>query len=91
MRAAYLVEDRPDLAYCVREIAKGIANPREVHQVSLKRLARYVRIRPRMLQRFPFQGQVGCLAAWSDSNHAGCVRTRKSTSGTVTMFGECCV
>ena len=77
MRAACLAQDRPDLDYCVRELAKGMANPKEVHQVSLNRLAIYVRHRPRMVQRFPFQGQVSCLAAWSDSNHAGCVRTRK--------------
>lgn len=49
MRAAYLAQDRPDLAYCVRELAKGMANPKEVHQVALKRLARYVRHRPRMV------------------------------------------
>ena len=71
IRAAYLAQDRPDLAYCVRELAKGMAYSKEVHQVSLKRMARYVRHRPRMVQLFPFQGQVSCLAAWSD---AGCVR-----------------
>lgn len=78
MRAAYLSQDRPDLAYCVRELAKGMASPKETHQASLKRMARCVRHRPRVVQLFQFQGQVGCLAAWSDSNHAGCVRTRKA-------------
>ena len=33
-RAAYLAQDRPDLAYCVRELAKGMASPKETHQVS---------------------------------------------------------
>ena len=29
MRAAYMAKDRPDLSYCVRELAKGMASPKE--------------------------------------------------------------
>eukprot|EP00973_Karenia_brevis_P025504 3520115-Karenia_brevis.AAC.1 len=31
------------------------------------------------------------LVVYSDSDHAGCKRTRRSTSGTVVMFGMHCI
>ena len=53
MRAAYLSMDRPDLQYACRELAKSMAQPTQRHMTALKRLARYLRLKPRLVQHFP--------------------------------------
>ena len=55
MRAAYLAQDRPDLQVATRSLAQGLQQPTVRHQLMLKRLARYLRYRPRMAQFFPHQ------------------------------------
>ena len=91
MRAAYLSQDRPDLQQAVRELAKGMSAPQQRHWQALKRLARYLRYRPRVVQHFSDQEMVTELEAWADADHAGCVRTRKSVSGGVVMRGLSCI
>ena len=54
---------------------------------ALKRLARYLKERPRMIFRLPFQ-QCEALDIYSDTDWAGCLRTRKSTSGGCAMLGQ---
>ena len=39
-RANYLAADRPDIMYSVKEICRGMANPRRAHWHKLKRLGR---------------------------------------------------
>ena len=48
----------------------------------LKRAARFVLGKPRPVQEFPMQGRKGVATVFSDSDFAGCRRTRKSTSFT---------
>ena len=91
MRAAYLSQDRPGLQFAARGLAKGMKEPTERHGAALKRLARFLKARPRLVQHFPVQGTVKDLESWADADHAGCIRTRKSTSGGVLMLGSCCI
>lgn len=91
MRAAYLAQDRPDLQVATRSLAQGLQNPTERHMGMLKRVARYLRYRPRMAQFFPHQTKMDPFAMWSDADHASCIRTRKSVSGGVLMLGNCCI
>eukprot|EP00435_Cladocopium_sp_Y103_P007958 s1954_g2.t1 len=95
MRAAYLAQDRPDIQVATRLLAQGLQKPTANHMLMLKRLARYVRHRPRMAQVFPHQKTINPFVMWSDADHAGCVKTRKYVSGGVLMFvlmlGGCCV
>ena len=91
MRAAYLAQDRPDLQVATRSLAQGLQQPTVRHQLMLKRLARYLRYRPRMAQFFPHQTYFNPFVMWTDSDHAGCIKTRKSASGGVLMAGGCCV
>ena len=91
MRLNYAGQDRPDLAYVCRELAKGMSEPTERHVTMLKRCARYLALRPRVVQLFKWQDFPGTMHTWVDSNHAGCIRTRKSTTGVVTMFGDNCI
>ena len=44
--------------------------------------------RTRIVVKFNYQDAVNELEAWTDSDYAGCKRTRKSTSGGVTMWGH---
>jgi len=51
------------------------------------RIARYLKEKPRIVQRFKFQALPTVLTVECDSDFAGCQRTRKSTSGFVAMLG----
>ena len=87
MRLSYLAQDRPDLQVLAKELAKGLKNPTTAHWMMLKRGARYLRSRPRLVHLFPYQQSISRLDVWTDSDHAGCLRTRKSTSGYCIRLG----
>ena len=55
--------------------------------VALKRLCRYLRTRQRLVFRYDYQ-RATHIDTYSDTDHAGCVRTRKSTSGGCFMVGK---
>ena len=88
MRLSYLAQDRPDLQVLAKELAKGLKTPTTAHLVMLKRGARYLRSRPRVVHLFPRQNAISRLDVWSDADHAGCLRTRKSTSGYCIRLGN---
>ena len=54
----------------------------------LKRGVRYLRAYPRLIHLFPNQNQFSNLEVWVDADHAGCIRSRKSTTGTVLQLGK---
>ena len=86
-RANYLSADRPDCQYAAKEICRWMSSPTELAMTALKRLGRYLIGKPRLVFRYPYQdaNTVGC---YSDTDWAGCPRTRKSTSGGVILLGE---
>ncbi len=45
----------------------------------------------RIAIEYNFQRMPETLVVWSDADFAGRKRTRRSTSGGVVMFGNCCV
>ena len=87
-RANYSAADRIDIQYAVKELCRGMANPLVAHRRMLKRLARYLLGKPRVVSKFPRQYDSAELWAYSDSDWAGCEKTGKSTSGGVIMKGE---
>ena len=87
MRIGYISQDRTDLQRVMRELAKGMSAPTERHMELLKRCSRYLLHSPRVIQMFRRQRILTRLDVYSDSDHAGCIRTRKSTSGCVIMAG----
>ena len=87
MRLAYLAQDRPDLQVLAKELAKGLKNPTKAHWMMLKRGARYLKNKPRLIHLFPFQQTAHRLEVWCDADHAGCLRTRKSTTGYCIRIG----
>ena len=58
-----------------------MSEPSQSDWEALKRLGRYLKGRPRLVIRYKFQEPVTYLDAWTDSDWAGCVKTRKSTNG----------
>ena len=50
MRAAYLSQDRPDLSCSTKELARDMQKPSEQSMTNLKRLGRYLKKRPRLVQ-----------------------------------------
>ena len=88
MRAAYLSQDRPDLSCSTKELARDMQKSTEQSVTNLKRLGRYLKKRPRPVQLFVEQASttnVVRLDVYGDSDHAGCLKTRKSTTGMVLM------
>jgi hypothetical protein len=91
MRMAYLAQDRPDLQYTCKELARKMQSPNEDDMLNLKRAVRYAIGVPRVVVRFKRQRMRAHLDVYSDSDAAGCLRTRKSTSSTIVMHGDHCI
>ena len=86
-RANYIGLDRIDSAYAGKEAAWCLANPTRGDAVRLKRVGRYLVDRPRCEQLSPWQEMPEKILAYTGVDWGGCVRTRKSTSGGVLLFG----
>ena len=86
-RANYLATDRVDIAFAAKEICRDMSKPTEESWTRLKRLGRYLRGMPRLIEHFPTQ-ECNHLRVYADSDWAGCIATRKSTSGGVAMLGN---
>ena len=86
-RANYLSADRPDMQHAGKEVCRWMATPTEVALGALKRIGRYLEGHGRLVYKYSFQNasQVDC---YSDTDWAGCPRTRRSTSGGCLMLGK---
>ena len=90
-RAKYLAQDRADIGFTVKELCRHMSAPRKADQETLKRLGRYLPGKARVVSLFEYQEQPDTFEAVVDTDHAGCLRTRKSTSGGAVMFGKHCL
>ena len=85
-RSNYLAADRPELQFAAKEICRWMAHPTEHALNSLKRLGRYVAGRRRLVYMYHWQ-DVSRVDVYSDTDWAGCPKTRKSTSGGCVVLG----
>ncbi|CAK0882720.1 unnamed protein product, partial [Prorocentrum cordatum] len=88
MRAAYISPDRADLGDAVNNLAKCMQSPRQVDMVRLKRLGRYLKGRPRVVQTYRRDlritaGEPVNILVMVDSDNAGDKISRRSTVGQV--------
>ena len=90
-RANYLAQDRAEIQFSVKELARGMSAPTAEHWNALKRLARYLKAHPRVVTRFEYQEMPRELSIRVDSDWAGCAVTRKSTSGGTVQLGSHCL
>ena len=87
-RANYLAADRPDgVMYAAKEICRFMSKPTDLAMAALKRLARYLRNKPRLVFNYPFQS-ADRWEVYTDTDWAGRIRTRKSTSGGCLLLGS---
>jgi len=88
MRLCYLATDRPDLQHAAKELARRMQDPSPADVEQMKRAARFLLKHPRLVQDFPRQLESPqCITCYSDSDHAGCLRTRRSSSSAKIFFG----
>ncbi len=87
MRAAYLSLDRADIAETVKSLARHMQGPTSYSWGRLKRLGRYLSGKMRVVQEFHPQRMFDTIRVFCDSDHAGDLATRKSTTGLVCRLG----
>ncbi|GKA14181.1 retrovirus-related pol polyprotein from transposon TNT 1-94 [Tanacetum coccineum] len=78
---------RPDIVQAVCYCARYQARSTEKHLKEVKRIFQYLRGTINMGLWYP-KGSGFELIAFSDADHAGCVDTRKSTSGGIQFLGD---
>nr|GEX90778.1 retrovirus-related Pol polyprotein from transposon TNT 1-94 [Tanacetum cinerariifolium] len=83
----YLTSSRPDIVQAVCFCARYQSRPNEKHLKEVKRIFRYLRGTINMGLWYPKGSRFG-LTAFSDADHAGCIDTRKSTSGGIQFLGD---
>ena len=86
-RANYLSADRMDVQFAAKEICRWMATPTQQSWLALKRLCRYLVGLPRLVYRYEWQ-TVEAIDVYTDTDWAGCPRTRKSTSGGCVLVGS---
>ena len=98
-RVNFLALDRPDLLFPAKECSRSMAEPKRKDWQKLKRVGRYLIMRPRVVIHFEWQSPLDRATGstrkggpeestgYSDADWAGCSRTRRSTSGGVVTLG----
>ena len=81
-------QDRGDLSYASKEVARGMATPTRKDCIKLKKLIRYLLGAKRRATMFKWQDPPCMVDGFTDSDWAGCPRTRRSTSGGVLLHGQ---
>ncbi len=92
-RANYLSQDRTDIRFAVKELSRHMSKPRKQDQQALCRLAKYLKGKERWKQLFHYRENTSknsnkYVNVWVDTDYAGCVETRKSTSGGIIMINQ---
>ena len=86
-RCNYVSSDRPDIQFSSKEICRWMANPTESGVAALRRLGRYIEGHKRLIYEYPWQ-EAESVEVYSDTDWAGCIKTRKSTSGGCLLLGR---
>ena len=81
-----MVCTRPDIAYAVGMVSRFLSNPGKEHWIAVKWMMRYLRGTSNLC--LCFGGGKSHLVGYTDSDMAGDVDTRRSTSGYIFTFRE---
>ena len=87
----YLVHTRPDLAFAVGFVSRFMELPTKEHMMAVKRILRYVAGTTHYGLHYRRKTKEAGLIGYSDSDLAGDIDTRKSTSGSLFFLGNCLV
>ncbi|GJR69333.1 retrovirus-related pol polyprotein from transposon TNT 1-94 [Tanacetum coccineum] len=83
----YLTSSRPDIVQAVCYCARYQARPTEKHLKEVKRIFRYLKGTINIGLWYPKDSGFE-LTTFLDADHAGCLDTRKSTSGGIQFLGD---
>ena len=86
--ANFLAIDRGDTVHCAKELTRHMATPTTADWENMVRLGRYLKKRPRVQLWYTFQESPCQLETFSDTDWAGCRRTRRCTTGGYTVAGS---
>ena len=75
-RVKFLAIDRPDLQYASKESSRRKAKPVNKDWEILKRIARYLVSHRWLVHLYEWQDESPPISIYTDSDWAGCVRTR---------------
>ena len=83
----YMSADRPDISFAVKELAREMSGPTSRTEKGLIRIGKYLKSHPRCRLSFQWQRLPNRVTAHTDSDWAGCRKTRRSTSGGSLLIG----
>ncbi|KAK6137074.1 hypothetical protein DH2020_029185 [Rehmannia glutinosa] len=86
----YLTASRPDILHAVCLCARFQSNPKDSHMSAVKRIFRYLKGTIQYGLFYP-KNENFSLKGYSDSDYAGNIDDRKSTSGSCQFLGDCLV
>ena len=78
-RLNYLAVDRVDIQFATKELARTMAKPTRGDVLKAKKIGRYLVGVPRLVMTYRWNADAGVLSVYSDSDWAGCRKSRKST------------
>ena len=67
---------------------RRLSNPTVNDEAALKKIAKFLLGKPRLVSVFRYGKGSSEIIVESDSDHAGCINTRKSTSGGIIRWGD---
>ena len=90
-RGNFLSQDRTDIGFSTKELCREFAVPNRNSYNRLKRVARYLIGKPRLVYNYRWGDGVSkddCFDIYVDTDFAGCKESRRSTSGGVCLLGK---
>ena len=87
-RLNYMGQDDPTVQFAAKEICRKMTSPKVSDFMRVKRLVRFLLGIKAVQWRYPWQDNAANLKVFADSDWAGCLQTRRSTSGGLVMLGE---
>ena len=87
----FVVTDTPDLQFACKETCREMSAPTVQSWKKIKRIGRFFLHREKMVWIFPWKDGRGSLKVFTDSDCAGDLETKKSTSRGITTLGEHCL
>ena len=89
----YVAWDRPDIQFGTGSASRGASGPTTVDEMRVKRLARYLTHRKVLKWRFRFNTTEvnNKIEVYTDSDWAGDIPSRRSTSGGILCYEGCVI
>jgi hypothetical protein len=86
-RLLYLTNTRPDISFAVQQLSQLLHKPTFAHYNAACRVIRYLKHNPGRGLLFPRHSELQLLG-FSDADWAGCIETRRSTTGYCFFLGS---